>query len=309
MKLKKITIIIMIIFIIFNININFVNAATKSKKTTKKATNTVDVEETTEETHTVNSKDKSISNYQNTLKSLSVDGYDIYPEFNKNTVDYYVSIPKSITNLEVHAIPEYETATYKITGNNKLSSNTENLIKVVVSSEKKVSKTYTIHVNRIADNGLKLSSLSINGVTLNPTFDEDVYFYTAEIEENEIKPFTINAIANETNAKVEILGNDDSLVKGDNLISIIVTEGKDTAIYQVEVVIKDKSVLTTTVKNNKIIDYLNMWKDYLMNNTKYLYIGIGVILVIIFILFILIIMKIKKNGNEKKRKNLKDRVS
>lgn len=337
---KKSTIIASIVFILFFItNVNFVNAAnttntknttaatstknttsvtstsntttsTKSSTTTAKTTSASATSQSTEETHTVNSKDKSVSNYENTLKSLSVDGYDIYPDFNKNTTDYYVSIPDGITSLDVNAEPEYDTATVKITGNTKLATKGESIVKVVVTSKKKISKTYTIHVNRENNNGLNLSALSIDGVNLTPEFNEDTYYYSAEIAENEISPFTINAKANQEDATIEIVGNDSSLIKGDNLISVIVSNGEDTAVYQVEITIKDKSITTVVqnTPNSQLTVYLEKARNLILNNKRNLIIFLAIIFILIIILLIVIIKKIKNSKKDKKRQELKKRA-
>ena len=333
---KKSLLLFIIFIVIFSININVVNAATNNfntnntisikntnsdiaKKTSSsskkgnKSSSTKSTKESSDEnkeTHTVNSKDKTISNYQNTLKSLSIDDYDIYPEFNKNTVEYYVSIPKSISNLYVNAVAEYSDATVKIIGNTNLNDRSENLIKVVVTSSKNVSKTYTIHVNRIESNGLYLSSLNIEGVNLNPVFDKDTYYYTAEVEENEIKPFEINAIANQANANVEIIGNDESLVKGDNLISIILSNGKDTSVYQIEITINEKKMITiNNNSSNKFLDVIEKCKDFIFKSKESFFTFIAIIFLLILILLILIIKKIKTNKKDKKRQELKKRVN
>ena len=65
----------------------------------------------------------------NYLKSLSVEGYEISPEFNKNTTTYYLVVPTSITSINILAEAESENATTKITGNTSLR-NKENTVKI-----------------------------------------------------------------------------------------------------------------------------------------------------------------------------------
>ena len=309
---KVVVVFFLIIFIMMNLS--YSDAATNKKKTTKTTTKTTSTTNTKseepKETHTVNSKDRSISNYYNTLKSLSVEGYEIYPEFNKNTTDYYVSIPKDVTNLFVNASPEYDTAKCVVTGNTNLTSKKENLIKVTVTSEKKVSKVYNIHVNWINNSGLSLQMLSIEGTALSPSFDKDTYYYTAEIFENEISPLTIKAIANKSTAKVEIIGNDDSLVKGDNLISIVVEDDGDMAVYQIELTIKEKILTTVTQggQNNKIVELAKQAKDFIFKSKRNLIAFLAIIFIIIIILVIAVIRKMINNKKDKKRQKLKNRA-
>ena len=82
-------------------------------------------------------------NTNNDLASLSITDYQISPEFNKNTRNYYVAIPTTISSVEVNAQAESAKATVKITGNTQLTK-TENTIQIVVTSAKGRKKTYKI---------------------------------------------------------------------------------------------------------------------------------------------------------------------
>ena len=39
------------------------------------------------------------------LKTLIIDGYEINPVFNKNTVDYYLTVSNNVNSLKVTAVP------------------------------------------------------------------------------------------------------------------------------------------------------------------------------------------------------------
>ena len=54
------------------------------------------------------------------LSSLEIDGYELSPEFNKNTMEYYVIIPQDINSLDIVAEPEVEGAVVRISGNKNL---------------------------------------------------------------------------------------------------------------------------------------------------------------------------------------------
>ena len=143
----------------------------------------------------------------NYLKSLSVEGYEISPEFNKNTMTYYLVVPTSVTSVNVLAETESENATTKISGNTSLKSK-ENTVKVVVTSQNKTTKTYSIIVTKQDDNGLKLSSLSIEGGTFKEEFNESKYNYTVDVlSSKDVTDLKIDATPNIEGAEVEILGN------------------------------------------------------------------------------------------------------
>ena len=108
-------------------------------------------------------------NTNNDLASLSITDYQISPEFNKNTRNYYVAIPTTISSVEVNAQAESAKATVKITGNTQLTK-TENTIQIVVTSAKGRKKTYKIIATKQKENTLKLQSLEIKGATNSQAF-------------------------------------------------------------------------------------------------------------------------------------------
>ena len=110
------------------------------------------------------------------LKSLSVDGFELYPEFNENTTTYYVSIPSTQKSLDLSYEANVEGAKVTVTGNTSLTKN-ENLIKISLSKSGYTSRTYKIYATKQVTDGPKLSSLSINGVELSPEFSKDVFYY------------------------------------------------------------------------------------------------------------------------------------
>ena len=79
-----------------------------------------------------------------------------------------------------------------------------------------------------------LSSLTIDGVTLNPEFDKDVTEYTANVGE-EIANLIVSAVAENSNAEVEVTGNE-NLQMGENTVTITVTsEAGETKTYTIRV--------------------------------------------------------------------------
>ncbi len=98
----------------------------------------------------------------NTLKSLSVEGYELTPAFDKDTLEYSVSVPDSITEIKVTATKNDSSASVSGVGNIDISEGV-NKVEVVVTAENGSIKTYTIMVN--------VSDLSPIEVTI----DGDVY--------------------------------------------------------------------------------------------------------------------------------------
>ena len=212
------------------------------------------------------------------------------PYFNKNNLTYTVIIPEDVTSLEINAEPEAEGAIVRVSGNTKLTKS-ENTISARVTAEDGTSKVYTITVLKEPEVNLKLSSLQIEGIDLEPVFDSDTFYYTSSLIDTELTSLNVNAVANENDANIEITGAD-KLVDGENLINIIVSNEDDTTIYQVNLEVdmlgekeKEKDNVITRVR--KIINYTLL----------------GIAGFLLFIVFILVIVLIRKIVNKKKHRN------
>lgn len=86
----------------------------------------------------------------NNLKSLSVEGYNLSPEFNKDTLEYTTELPADATKIEINASKEDSYASITGTGEKEVQEG-ENRFEIVVTSETGSSKTYVIIAN-VKDN-------------------------------------------------------------------------------------------------------------------------------------------------------------
>ena len=225
------------------------------------------------------------------LSSLEVVGYELSPYFNKNNLTYTVIIPEDVTSIEINAEAEAEGAIVRISGNTRLTRQ-ENTVTVRVTAKDGTSRAYSITVLKAPEVNLKLDSLQIEGLELNPVFDEDTFYYTSSLVDTELTSLNVNALASDETANVEVIGAD-NLVDGENLINIIVSNDDETTIYQVNVDVdmlgeKEKEVDNVITRVRKIINYA-LWGFA------------GFLLVIVLILIIVLIRKIikrKKYGKE-----------
>mgnify|MGYP001851869713 CR=1 FL=1 len=86
---------------------------------------------------------KSSDNY---LKSLSVEGYDLTPEFNRQQDTYTIYVKdSSINSFNVFAEPDNETAKIEGIGNVTVSAE-QRIINIKVTAENGDLKVYTINV-------------------------------------------------------------------------------------------------------------------------------------------------------------------
>ncbi len=101
-------------------------------------------------TISVRSKSSSTSNNTpksstNTLKSLSVDGAQLNPKFDKGTTEYSVTMPKNTEKIKINATKEDSKSTVTGTGEKNVSEGM-NKFNIVVTAENGYKKTYTINV-------------------------------------------------------------------------------------------------------------------------------------------------------------------
>lgn len=247
-------------------------------------------------------------NTNNDLASLSITDYQISPEFNKNTRNYYVAIPTTISSVEVNAQAESAKATVKITGNTQLTK-TENTIQIVVTSAKGRKKTYKIIVTKQKENTLKLQSLEIKGATFSPAFDSSKYYYTAEMKINDdSKDITVEAVANNANAKIEVIGNK-GIKAGENLVSVIVSDSRETTVYEILInATVEKTIISNVENNDKIQQVKNGVLEFFKDENKVIALLVAVA-VILIIIIICIIKKISgKNKADKNREKLRKRA-
>lgn len=165
-----------------------------------------------------------------TLKSLVVEGYELYPEFNANTREYNVTVTNDITKVTILPTVNHQKASYKIQGIEEELQVGKNVVTIVVTAEDGTTGNYIVNVNRQRE-GLNVTSIKVSyldeagtkkELLLNPTFAVDIFEYTLEDISYLVSKLDIEVIANLEEATIEILGNE-NLVEGSNTITITVT--------------------------------------------------------------------------------------
>ena len=82
------------------------------------------------------------------LKTLKIDGTDIDKRFKTDVYNYEIKVEEDVSRLKIEAIPNDETATVEILGNDELFEG-ENIITIMVSSQGGNEKiTYQIKANK-----------------------------------------------------------------------------------------------------------------------------------------------------------------
>ena len=139
----------------------------------------------------------------NSLLDLTVDGTTV-PGFNKDILEYTLTnVPNATTSILIGVTKSDTDATVAGTGRKALSTG-PNTFEVTVTAQDGTPRTYTIHVTRDKNDEARLSSLVINGQTLDKAFDRDTFDYeiTVDATKDTLSPNEITAIPVDSNATV-----------------------------------------------------------------------------------------------------------
>ena len=219
------------------------------------------------------------------LKSLTVEGYMLTPEFSNDVTDYSLTINDDVDSLEITAEPADEKAEVEIIGNSNLLIG-DNTIQVKVTAEDGTIRTYRINVTKGSQVEFGLTSLTIEGYALTPEFDENTYEYTLEINDPSVTSLNINTEVSDENATVEITGNT-NLQVGRNIITILVKSEDETENATYQVIVNINEVVET-----QIIPGID-------DEDLFMYAGIGIgVLVVLIIIIILVVRHRRKNNDD-----------
>lgn len=128
----------------------------------------------------------------NNLKGLSVEGYTLSPEFNKNTLEYTVNLESNVETITIHAEKEDGYASVSGTGEKEVQEG-DNKFEIIVTSETGSSKVYTINavvqdsnpIEKKIDNKIYTVIKRESALTQPELFEST----TVTIEETEIPAF------------------------------------------------------------------------------------------------------------------------
>ena len=92
----------------------------------------------------------------NTLKSLSVEGYELSPAFDENTLEYSVEVPSTVNSVKINASKKDGRSTVSGDGEKEVSEGL-NRFDIVVKAESGAEKTYVVVVNVKDNNPIEVS--------------------------------------------------------------------------------------------------------------------------------------------------------
>lgn len=276
---------ILIIFVILVLLSHNIIYASMADYTDEQADNNLKQEQEEFKKEQEEKINKSSNNY---LKKLSVKGYEITPNFDKQTINYELTQEVGNDNIEIEAESDDEKAS--ITGNGKIALNSgENNIKIDVTAENGMVRSYFIKIKKSVKKDIRLKSLEIKTsedeeVEITPEFNSNIFEYKCDVK-NYIDKLNVKAVADGENQKIEITGNE-NLKEGLNEILVTVsTENDEKVVYKISAY-KEKSIQKQeqNEENNKQIDY----KTY-----------IPIVIVIVIIIVVLFVKSRNKGKHDK----------
>lgn len=187
----------------------------------------------------------------NTLSSLEVENYKISPDFNKNTVNYTLTVKKDVTSVKINATLDSDKSSF----NKGYGPRTVNLtygvntILIKVTSESDSTKTYTVKVTREDDRSSNNYLKSLNVSSGDFEFNKKTQNYSFTVQ-NEVTSIKVLAVAEDEKSTISG-AKTYNLKEGLNKINIVVTaENKQTRTYTLQVTRIVKNIIKEV--NNKL---------------------------------------------------------
>ena len=219
------------------------------------------------------------------LKELTIEGdYTLTPEFSADVTEYDLNVDEDVDSIEIKGVADDENAKVEISGNDNLLMGI-NTVTIKVTSTDGTTKTYKINVIKGNVSEFGLAELSVDGYTLSPEFNSNEYSYIVDVPDLSVTSLKINALTNDENAEVEIIGAD-NLVQGENIITILVknADGENTVTYQITANIHEpeKTQLIAGIDDEDL----------------FLYGGIAIGVIVVIIIIVVIVIHNRKRDEE-----------
>jgi len=212
----------------------------------------------------------------NNLKSLSVEGYTLTPEFNADTLEYTVEIGDNAEKITINAEKEDSYASLEgagevevVEGNNKLE--------VKVTSETGVEKIYTINANVKDDNPIeetidgktytvvkRIKSLILPDALNIELFTET----TVMLDETEIPAYTSEELnltligLKDESGNIYLYRYEDSKIG--EMYEIITSNTLSVLFKEPAEELEGYTKTTITINNKEYTAYQNEYKDYVL---------------------------------------------
>lgn len=231
------------------------------------------------------------------LKGIKINGVDINPTFEMFTTEYVVNVDSNVTTAKIEAIPDDSNAKVKILGDENLKDG-RNVFEINVTAENgKDKQDYYVYITKgdKEKSNANLKSLKIGEYELAPNFSPDTINYAFEYPQN-LESLDIEAIPENENSKVEIIGNENLKDVTQNIqIKVTAEDGQTVKTYYLTAKKAEKQV-----ENPEAIGEESTNIEPRTTQNKTIIYGIGIISIVLIIFVIVISIKKKGEKNENK---------
>ncbi len=279
----------------------------------------------------------------NKLKSLSVEGYEITPEFNKDVYEYSVTVPSTVETIKIDATKEDSYASIEGIGEKTVEEGI-NTFEIIVTSETGVSNVYKLTVDvedtnpiEVEVDGKKYTVVKVSKNLEKPEFYDETIIkiqdYDIPAFKNDTTNYTLVGLKdtegnislfiyedglytkyNEFTSNriiVNFLKLDNSLdlpkktIKIDNFNVEAYEYNKNTVlVYALNIENGEKNYYTYNIDEKTIqIFDINKYKEELDEETNKKYLILSESIVILFLLLLLILYSSKTHKLKKLIKN------
>ena len=164
-------------------------------------------------------KESPVSVY---LKSLEINGYELDTEFNKENLEYYVTVDNEVTHLDLIYELEDANAVAEVTGNENFEVGM-NEVHITVRREVKendiLEQDYVIYVNRQMSSNNYLDYITVSDGEFTEDFESNKMDYTVMVN-HDVTEVIIDAKAQDKNSKIIAGLGKKVLELGDNIVEI-----------------------------------------------------------------------------------------
>lgn len=236
----------------------------------------------------VTSVNGAMKNNNPLLIEITIDGEPIKPEFDQFITDYVIAVDSSKEKINIEPVTDDPNATFEIIGDTNLNEGVNNFEIKVTAEDGKTINSYFLHITkgRVEKANANLKNIEIEGLTLNPKFNEKDISYFVEYEGFKEK-LDMVATPESKNAKVEILNNEN--ISGTMHVITIKVTAEDN-ITTKEYTITAKKAGETIENPSGLEEYENEQVEKSYNGNMLIYI----IIVIVIVISIVIVIMVKR---------------
>ena len=208
-----------------------------------------------------------------TLDSLTVTNGSFNPSFNKDTLEYNVTVPVETTDFDVNATTtEPHASITSGVGHYSMTESTKKIEVVVASEDLTETKTYKLNISRTKSSDNTLSSITVSEGSLSPAFNQNTTSYTVNVG-GSVDSIDIEATLSDSRAKILSGTGTHDLNVGNNTITITVESESGAKQNYVITVVRAKKenndLLTLTVDGNPVKDFNKDTLEYTLDNVLY----------------------------------------